>query len=173
MHTLLVLFVILFMAFQTTQATAEKKINSSEQSQTVSKENPYAENVHMYICMQALQLLKDKYPNFDYTKFDQHIGDMTDEGTRAWQTTKITTGAYREDKEDVVYDVRGPGNLYVSNTHFWNADDRTNGDNTLSYLNSIGHYPNAYTKLTKFRDGQWFEWTGDSGEREYINYLHH
>jgi len=173
MHTLLVLFVILFMAFQTTQATAEKKINSSEQSQTVSKENPYAENVHMYICMQALQLLKDKYPNFDYTKFDQHIGDMTDEGTRAWQTTKITTGAYREDKEDVVYDVRGPGNLYVSNTHFWNADDRTNGDNTLTYLNSIGHYPNAYTKLNKFRDGQWFEWTGDSGEREYINYLHH
>lgn len=161
------------MSIQTTYASVEKKIISSEQSQSEKNENPYAENVHMYICIQALHLLKDKYPDFDYTKFDQHIGDMTDEGTRAWQTSKITTGAYREDKEDVVYDIRGAFNWYVSNSHFWNADDRTNGDNTLTYLNNIGHYPNAFTKINRFLDGQWFGWDDDYGPREYINYLHH
>ncbi|MBK9335003.1 MAG: hypothetical protein IPM96_22025 [Ignavibacteria bacterium] len=72
---------------------------------------------------------------------------------RTWQTGKITTGAYREDQEDVVFDV-GSFGWYVSNSHFWNADDRTSGDNSLTYLNSIGHYPNAFTKLNRFQDGQ-------------------
>ncbi|MFZ1320797.1 MAG: T9SS type A sorting domain-containing protein [Ignavibacteria bacterium] len=175
MHTILVLFMIFILALQTTEASVENKkilTDESHSVNTLQNGSPYAENVHMYICMQALHLLKDKYPNFDYTKFDQHIGDMTDEGTRAWQTTKITTGAFREDKEDVVFDVRGLFNWYVSNSHFWNADDRTNGDNTLTYLNSIGHYPNAFTKINRFRDGQWFGWDDDYGPREYINYLH-
>jgi len=143
-----------------------------DDSSSGNSENPYNENVHMYISLQALSLLKDKYPNYDFSKFDQRIGSMSDQGTRPWQTGKITTGAYREDQEDVVFDVRGPFSWYVSNSHFWNADDRTSGDNSLTYLNSIGHYPNAFTKLNRFQDGQWFSWTNGYGGREYINYLH-
>lgn len=173
MHTITAILLICFFTVFTSGVYPHNEDNMiQEVKSNGNKENSYDENVHMYICLQALSLLKDKYPNFDYTKFDQRIGSMSDQGTRAWQTGKITTGSYREDKEDVVFDIRGPFSWYVSNSHFWNADDRTNGDNTLTYLNSIGHFPNAFTKLNRYKDGQWYNWSNGYGGREYINYLH-
>ncbi|MBK8552546.1 MAG: hypothetical protein IPL53_16350 [Ignavibacteria bacterium] len=134
----------------------------------------YAENVHMYICIEALKLLKDKYPQYNFTQFDNRIGTMKDIGTRQWQTGKITTGAHREDIEDPVFDIRGPFGFYASNSHFWDADNRTNGDHSLTTLNILGFnitYPNAYTKVCRYIDGQWFAWSnGGYHERRYIEY---
>lgn len=139
-----------------------------------SGSDSYAENVHMYICIQALQLLKDKFPDYNYTEFDTHIGTVNDCGDRPWQTSLATTGACREDREDVVFDIRGPFGFYASNSHFWNADNRTDGDNSLTTLNILGinsEYPNAYTKLQRYIDGQWYKWNGSGyGQKTYIIY---
>lgn len=131
----------------------------------------YAENVHMYICMEALKLLKDRFPDLDFSLIENRIGTMSDMGTRQWQTGKITTGAYREDMEDVVFDIRGPFGLKASCSHFWDADDRASGDHSVSHLSGVGDYPNSFTKMTKFQNGQWFRWSNGYQERLYINYL--
>jgi hypothetical protein len=133
----------------------------------------YAENVHMYICIEGLKLLKMQFPQYDFSIFDTFIGTMNDVGTRPWQVPRITTGAYREDKEDPVFDIRGPFGFYASNSHFWHADDRTLGDHSLTNLDLGGNhqYPNAYTKVTKYINGQWFSWNGsDYGGRRFIEY---
>lgn len=143
-------------------------------SYEVSDSGDYAENVHMYICIQALLLLKDKFPQYNYTEFDRHTGTMNDFGDRQWQTGLITTGAYREDKEDVVFDIRGPFGFFASNSHFWNADNRTGGDHTFTNLNILGinyNYPNAYSKAKRYEDGNWQEWSGSGyGGKRYIEY---
>ena len=141
---------------------------------TISDSVDYAENVHMYICIQALMLLKDKFPQYNFTEFDRHTGTMNDFGDRQWQTGLITTGAYREDKEDVVFDIRGPFGFFASNSHFWNSDNRTGGDHTFTNLNILGinyNYPNAYTKIKRYEDGNWQEWNGSGyGGKRYIEY---
>lgn len=135
----------------------------------------YAENVHMYICIQALQLLKDKFPNYNFTEFDNHIGTTSDCGTRPWQTGLMTTGGCREDKDDVIFGIRGPFGLYASTTHFWDADNRSDGDNSLTTLNILGinyEYPNAFTKINRYIDGQWYLWNGNGyGDKSYIMYV--
>jgi hypothetical protein len=134
----------------------------------------YAENVHMYICIQSLQLLKNIFPQNNFSLFDGHIGTLNDFGDRPWQTGQITTGAYREDKEDPVFGIRGPFGFYASNSHFWNADNRSGGDNSLTTLNIFGinsDYPNAMTKIKKYADGQWFIWNGSGySDRKFIEY---
>ncbi len=134
----------------------------------------YSENVHGYICIQALQLLKDKFPNYNFSEFDNHIGTLDNCNILAWQSGLITVGACREDEEDVVFGIRGPFGFYASNSHFWNADNRTDGDNSLTTLNILGinsEYPNAFTKMKRFIDGQWFFWNGDGyGDKNYIIY---
>ncbi|MEO8211515.1 MAG: hypothetical protein ABI840_13225, partial [bacterium] len=134
----------------------------------------YAQNVHMYICIQALQLLKDKFPSTNFSVLENRIGTMNDYGDRPWQLGKITTGATREDMEDVVYNIRGPFNFWATTTHFWNADDRLNGDYSLTNLNIGGTnypFPNSFMKVKKFMDGQWFIWNDNGyGGRQFIEY---
>ncbi len=144
--------------------------SGNEAINEIQNKNNYAENVHMYICIEALKLLKDRFPQTDLSQIENRIGTMSDIGTRPWQVGKITTGAYREDVEDVVFDIRGPFGLEASCSHFWEADDRTNGDHSLTHLPLIGIYPNAYTKMTKYVNGQWFRWSNGYQERTYINY---
>ena len=144
--------------------------SGNESKMEIQNKNYYAENVHMYICIEALKLLKDRISQTDLSQIENRIGTMSDIGTRPWQVGKITTGAYREDIEDVVFDIRGPFGLEASCSHFWEADDRTNGDHSLTHLPVIGSYPNAYTKMTKLVNGQWFRWSNGYQERTYINY---
>lgn len=142
---------------------------AEERSISAKKQSSYSENVHMYICIEALKLLKDRFPNHDFSKFDARIGTMNQCGSRPWQVGTITAGACREDIEDVVYGIRGPFGLYASCTHFWNADDRTGGDHSLTHLQNVGYFPNSYSKMTKFISGDWHSW--DNGNRLFIDYL--
>ncbi len=176
--TLIIVFLI---AINPMKVQSEGKNFLEDFKDTIKNESrdiqdSYAENVHMYICIEALKLLKDRYPQTNFSQIENRIGTMNDCGTRAWQVGKITTGACREDLEDVVFDIRGPFGFYASNSHFWHADDRTNGDHSLTTLNILGFntdFPNAYTKICRYLDGQWFAWSnGGYHERRYIEYLH-
>lgn len=177
---------MLFLSFIYLNLHSEEKSNSANienihdtiinKKDNQSTHDSYAENVHMYICIQALHLLKDKFPNINFSVLENRIGTMNDCGTRQWQVGKITTGACREDLEDVVFDIRGPFGFYTSASHFWNADNRTNGDHSLTTLNIFEtniDFPNSFTKLMRFIDGQWFAWrNGGYHERRYVEYLH-
>ncbi|MEP7146555.1 MAG: T9SS type A sorting domain-containing protein [bacterium] len=168
----MILFMALVIWFHSSEIFSNQKNNNAKESkQDISKADSYAENVHMYICIEALKLLKDRFPNLNFSQIENRIGTMQDIGTRPWQVGKITTGAYREDIEDVVFDIRGPFGLEASCSHFWNADDRENGDHTLTHLEVFGNFPNAYTKITKAINGQWNKWSNGYQQRLYINYL--
>ncbi len=170
---------LIYVSFLSLTLQAEEINRFKNTQDTISRKNDiqnngdsYFESVHMYICIQALTLLKDKFPNINFSVLESHIGTMNDCGTAPWQIGTITAGACREDREDVVFDITGPFNWFVTNSHFWNADNRTDGDNSLTTLNILGFnydYPNAFTKINRFIDGQWFKWTGGGyGERNYI-----
>lgn len=140
----------------------------------VNAYSDYSQSVHMYICIEALKLLKDHFPGQNFSAFESKIGTMDNTGTRPWQMGRVTTGAYREDVEDVVFGIRGPFDFFVSCSHFWNADNRTNGDHSLTTLNIFGFnhdYPNAFTKINNFVSGDWREWNGNGyGARKFIEY---
>ncbi len=130
----------------------------------------HTQPVHQYIAREGYALLLKEYGK-DIPQLSAFIGlaDPSYAGDSAWQKGYITTGAWREDDEDVVYhyDIF-PGLNYplTSITHFWPAD---NGDDTenkirLQYDNpwplpptivDIGPFPNAYSKLMKFAEGGW------------------
>ncbi|MDQ3194280.1 MAG: hypothetical protein M3P82_04685, partial [Bacteroidota bacterium] len=166
----MILLTVLVICFVSSAIFPDVKNNYKKSWTDISVGNSYAESVHMYICIEALKLLKDRFPAVDFSQIENRIGTMQDIGTRQWQVGKITTGAYREDLEDVVFDIRGPFGLEASGSHFWNADDRENGDHTLTHLEFLGNYPNAYTKITRFISGQWFKWSNGYQQRLYINY---
>jgi hypothetical protein len=95
-------------------------------------------------------------------------------GDSAWQRPFVTTGAWREDEEDVVFHYDNyeisPGLNYalVSITHFWDADQGDVVPNLfrlrieqppLPPLNiDIGPYENAFDKLIRLADGGWVLW---------------
>ena len=182
MKKMTLIFVLLLnISFKNSQSEDVNKYKILSDSVSVNKEkqdeqDSYAENVHMYICIEAFKLLKDRYPNVDLSVLENRIGTMSDFGTRHWQVGSITNGAYREDAEDVVFDIRGPFGFYRSNSHFLDCDNRTNGDHSLTTLNILGFntdYPNAYTRVCRYLDGQWFSWSnGGYHERRYIEYNH-
>jgi len=126
--------------------------------------------VHQYIAREGYSLLLKAYGH-DIPQLSAFIGlaDPSYAGDSAWQKGFITTGAWREDEEDVVYhyDIL-PGWNYAltSITHFW-AADRGDDDGTMIRLqkdlppplppliDDIGPFPNAYTKMTAFANGGW------------------
>jgi len=173
--TIIITTLLVFQNLKAIDRNISEADTSKQNSISGSHGDSYAENVHMYICIEALKLLKDRYPNLDFSMFDTRIGTTGDCGERPWQYGTITSGACREDKEDVVFDIRGPGNFYASNSHFWDADNRSNGDNSLTTLNIGGNpidYPNAYTKMNRYISGQWHDWTGSGySNRNFINYV--
>ncbi|MEO6694892.1 MAG: hypothetical protein ABIY50_01520, partial [Ignavibacteria bacterium] len=170
-----ILFSIILLTHTSINADNSTSYKPPSSINTISDSDSYAESVHMYICIEALKLLKDKFPAIDFSVLQNRIGTMTDYGTRPWQVGTITNGAYAEDREDVVFDIRGPFNWAASVTHFWDGDNRTGGDNSLTTLNIGGidfDFPNSFTKVKRFIDGQWFTWTGNGyGARRFIEII--
>lgn len=128
--------------------------------------------VHQYIAREGYELLRQAYGR-DIPQLSAFIGlaDPSYAGDSAWQKGFITTGAWREDEEDVVYhyDIL-PGLNYAltSITHFWDADQ---GDYTKSMFRlvydrpplppiivDIGPYQNAFDKFMQFAHGGWVLW---------------
>jgi hypothetical protein len=71
------------------------------------------QHVHQYVVVEAYKLLKYNI-GYSISEFENHIGGIggSFNGDFAWQKPYITTGAFREDEEDVIfnYDVIGlPG----------------------------------------------------------------
>lgn len=121
----------------------------------------HRQHVHQYITIEAYNLLKLQL-SYDITKLYSKLGGSSSwhVGDYAWQRGFITTGAWREDEEDVVYGyskISPPtltgiaGSLYyftvvfggltpdafVSSTHFWYADD---GDNIATTMRAAVRY---------------------------------
>lgn len=164
-------FAICILIFFQVLTTGKCESKFSMPGEISSDTTDYSKSVHMYVCIEALQFLKETFPEMDFSVFSMKIGSQDDVGTRPWQMGKISTGAAREDIEDPVFDIRGPFGLEASCSHFWLADDRTNGDHSLTYLQLIGNYPNAFTKVQKYFSGDWHAWDGSQyAEREFINY---
>lgn len=59
----------------------------------------YDDDDHMYMTLEAYYLLKNQ--NHCFPEMEYRLGSINDFGGYAWQMGKITTGAYREDAEDV------------------------------------------------------------------------
>ena len=96
------------------------------------------------------------------------LADPSFAGDSAWQKGCITTGAWREDDEDVVfhYDIL-PGLNYAltSITHFWDADQGDYTQNMFRLLieqpypipplsTDIGPYHNTFDKIMQFAHGE-------------------
>jgi hypothetical protein len=129
----------------------------------------HKEPVHQYIAHEGYSLLLKTYGN-DIPHLSAFIGpvDPLAAGDSAWQKGFVTTGAWREDAEDVVYhyDIL-PGLNYAltSITHFWSADRGDNVDNMIRLQieqpplpplsTDIGPFPNAFARMMKFADGGW------------------
>ena len=141
----------------------------------------HRQHAHMYFTKQGYELLKLSLKVADIPILRDRIGDITTDyiGDRAWQKRYVTTGAWREDEEDIVYGyskANAPtitgvvGDVYsiierfgglrpdgfVSSTHFLDADL---GDNTSTDIHAAvqvivcGDFtftvPNAYQKIQK------------------------
>jgi len=127
----------------------------------------HKQHVHQYTVKEAYQLLRQVVGG-DVPRLHDHIGDLTPfyAGDSAWQRPYVTTGAWREDEEDVVFGYSnisiGRNYVLVSITHFWDADD---GDLTRNLFRvrpspplpafNIGPYENAYDKLLRYANGAW------------------
>ncbi len=141
----------------------------------------HQQHVHQYIVKEAYQLLRQTY-GYDFPRMTDHVGDLTPfyAGDSAWQRPYLTTGAWREDVEDVVFNyssiwVPGIGNNYAltSITHFWDADDGDLEGNRFTLLCPppplpsvyIQSYENAYDKLMRYALGD-----GNPGRHWVIRY---
>jgi hypothetical protein len=128
--------------------------------------------VHQYIAREGYALLLKTRNLASIPELSQFIGlvEQAAAGDSAWQKGFVTTGAWREDDEDVVfnYDIL-PGLNYAltSITHFWSADrgDAPKNSFRLQYDNppplpplivDTPPYENAFDKMMKFATGeQW------------------
>ncbi len=115
---------------------------------------PHKQHVHRYLTIEAYNLLKNHY-GCDIPIMSQHV-DIQGSIPPPWTSGMIATGAYREDEEDVIFHFSEPGKTRISVTHFWNADG---GPDAPSYMDLglwvEGPYPNAWQKITKYRNGFW------------------
>jgi hypothetical protein len=127
----------------------------------------HKQHVHQYFVKEAYALLKQTCGH-DISRMQDHIGGLEAyySGDSAWQRPYVTTGAWREDDEDLIFGYSNyegiPNYALNSITHFWDAD---NGDMTTNYFRvrpvtyvpafNIGPYENAYDKFKRFVDGGW------------------
>src|SRR5512135_2863564 len=131
----------------------------------------HKQTVHQYIAHEGYSLLLKTRNLQAIPELSQHIGlvEQGAAGDSAWQMGFVTTGAWREDDEDVVfnYDIL-PGLNYAltSITHFWSADggDYTKNSFRLQYNRDplpplivyTPPYQNGFDKMMKFATGeQW------------------
>jgi hypothetical protein len=136
----------------------------------------HGQQVHQYIVKEAFELLLAT-TNLDIREeMQNHIGglDTSYTGHYAWHKPFITSGAWREDEEDPVFNydfiyIQGFNIALVSITHFWDADDDDLNDNMFPIVlpfppypsYDIGPYENSYNKLLKYKDGGWVLWFPD------------
>jgi hypothetical protein len=135
----------------------------------------HRQHIHQYLSREAYLLLRTA--DSTILELPEHIGglDQFYAADSAWQRPFVTTGAWREDEEDVVfgYDVYPSPviNNYalVSITHFWDADQgdlvknmiRLQVDNPWPVpplIVDIGPFENAYDKFMRFANGHWVLW---------------
>jgi hypothetical protein len=126
--------------------------------------------VHQYVAREGYSLLLQRIGH-DIPALTAGIGlaDPSFAGDSAWQKGCITTGAWREDDEDVVYhyDIL-PGLNYAltSITHFWDADQGDYTQNIFRLMveqpypipplsTDIGPFHNTYDKIMQFAHGGW------------------
>lgn len=118
----------------------------------------HKQHTHQYLTIQAYKLLQRSLM-LQYPAMSSHLGAFEgDIGTKPWQIGMITTGAWREDEEDVIYGYRDVVNWdkgAISITHFWDVDNgnftKNNFELTLGGIYAkIGPYENAYEKITKY-----------------------
>lgn len=136
----------------------------------------HSQEVHQYIVTQAYQLLVNQWGNI-IPEMNNHIGGIGSEfyGDYAWQKPFISTGAWREDIEDPIFNydfvvVPGVNIALVSITHFWDADDGDLNKNLFPIVLpfppypsvNIGPYENAFDKLLRYSNGDWVLWFPDS-----------
>ncbi len=136
---------------------------------------PHGQQVHQYIVIEAFELLLTT-TNLDISEMQNHIGglDPSFRGDYAWQKPFITTGAWREDEEDPIFNydfivISGVNIALVSITHFWDADNGDLNNNMFPIVlpvppypsYNIGPYENAYNKILKYKDGDWVLWFPD------------
>lgn len=118
----------------------------------------HKQHTHQYLTIQAYKLLQRSLV-FQYPAMSSHLGAFEgDIGAKPWQIGMITTGAWREDEEDVIYGYKDVVNWdkgAISITHFWDVDNgnftKNNFELTLVGIYAkIGPYENAYEKMTKY-----------------------
>lgn len=132
----------------------------------------HQQRVHQYVAKEAYELLlQERGP---IPQMHEHIGGLGESyyGSRAWQLPFITTGAWREDEEDVVFGYRISNLLnnysLVSISHFWDADQGDLNGNLFRVnpapfiVFDIGPYENAYDKLLRYANGGWILWFPDT-----------
>lgn len=159
----------------------------------------HRQHVHQYITIEAYNLLKLQL-GYDITKLYSKLGGTSSwyVGDYAWQRGFITTGAWREDEEDVVYGYSKSspptltgitGSIYsfisvfggltpdgfVSSTHFWYADDGDYLSTTMrAGVTFLGTHvtsftiPNAWQKMAIYSNGNW-EVLGNTDWLFYVN----
>jgi len=141
-----------------------------------NKNFAHEQSVHQYIVKEAFELLLST-ANLTIWEMQNHIGGLDPfyRGDYAWHRPFITTGAWREDEEDPVFNydfifIQGVNIALVSITHFWDADDGDLNNNLFPIVLpyppypsfNIGPYENAYNKLLKYKDGGWVLWFPDT-----------
>ncbi|HSR17838.1 MAG TPA: hypothetical protein VLM39_07070, partial [Ignavibacteriaceae bacterium] len=132
---------------------------------------PHKQHVHQYIVKEAYELLKIHFGEIKV--FEEHIGGTEPffAGDYAWQRGFVTTGAWREDEEDVVFNydllylpIPGINFVLVSITHFWDADEGDFNKNFFVIRNEpfpdtiIGLWENSYDKFLRYAHGNWILW---------------
>ena len=136
----------------------------------------HGQQVHQYIVKEAFELLLATNNLAITEEMQNHIGGLDPfyRGNYAWQRPFITTGAWREDEEDPIFNydfiyIQGFNIALVSITHFWDADDGDLNNNMFPIVlpfppypsYDIGPYENSYNKLLKYKDGGWVLWFPD------------
>jgi tetratricopeptide (TPR) repeat protein len=113
----------------------------------------HKEWVHQYVAQEAYTFLKNML-GYEIPDLKDHIGfgfygygDDDD----PWATGYVGVGAWREDREDIVWLHGGAFDGWdPSCTHFWNAD---NGDDCTTPISGSGNVQNAWTKARIFLFG--------------------
>ncbi|MBN8571486.1 MAG: hypothetical protein J0M18_17820, partial [Ignavibacteria bacterium] len=113
----------------------------------------HKEWVHQYLVWESYDfLVREK--GYGYEDLRNHIGfGFNGHGSNndPWATGFIGVGAWREDKEDIVFRSGGWfGGWTPSSTHFWNADY---GDESQTVIPFSENVPNSWTKARRFLFG--------------------
>lgn len=149
---------------------------------------PHTQRVHQFIVKEAYELLSHERGNIPEMR--DHIGGLgpTYYGDHAWQFPFATTGAWREDEEDVVFGYRLSNLLnnysLVSISHFWDADmgDLTGNRFRVNPFpgivfdippSNLPPYENAYDKLLRYANGGWILWFPDTTIVQRVSNSHY